>query len=522
MASKSPIKRVLKRTKGPSKQELEWKPPFPSNAVQTPDHFGPHPRQTTEPQRETFLSSSSVSLPTSFVPLHSTFNYSTKYLPASPTISANLSSTNDEDHEDQLAQSLAPNTIQMIQLPPPNSEHSTAPWILASRERHMPKKPIDVELITRLADIRRQADGNRNSSSSPPRSLAMLGSCVSIASSAFSRSFSVASSCQVVEFPPEPVFTDAIPAGLMQKPKLLAVEQTSKAPALKNSYYPLQNSHTVIATRSLDTTHEVDNSSSTWSSPDSTPRQFPASTKSVLYYTPNPSCYRRPQMKTPTQTTPSSNIVQQPSGLTSASTVTLRTTNPLPRLPSNFSPPYMILPEHNPPSPLNTESLKTWWNQFTFVKSPKGDPFEGPYRGPFILSSYHKPTHPHAQHWTPLIIQSSGNLSRKSCNTPASKYPQQMPMAISTFGARFLLSSQNGPSLSSSALCLFPPHLGPQRPLSQGKWSVLVSCAVQRFLFSPFVPPTATEVPGIFSASGSNRRMRDLQAIFESPPHVRS
>jgi len=66
-----------------------------------------------------------------------------------------------------------------------------------------------------------------------------------------------------------------------------------------------------------------------------------------------------------------------------------------------------------------------------------------------------------------------------------------------------------------------PSHLRPQWPLPQGKRSVLVSCAVRYFLFSPFVPPTATEVPGIFSVSGSNRRMRDLQAAFESPPDVR-
>ena len=69
---------------------------------------------------------------------------------------------------------------------------------------------------------------------------------------------------------------------------------------------------------------------------------------------------------------------------------------------------------------------------------------------------------------------------------------------------------------------LFPsdPHLGPQWPLSQGKWSVLVFCVVQWFLFSPFVSPTATEVPGTFSVSGSNKRMRDLQAAFERPPLV--
>ena len=403
MASKSPIKGILKRTERPFRQELELNPPFPSNAVPTSNHYGLHPRQTTELRQEKFPSSSPVesALPTSFVPLHSTFNYSTKSRSASPAISTNLPSTNYElDHEDQAAQSLVPNTIQMTQLPPPNSVHGTAPWVLASRERHMPKKPMDVEFITRLADIRRQADGNSSTtSSSRPRSLVLSGSRrVSIASSAFSQSFSIASPPPGVEFPPTPVFTDAIPAEFMRKLELLSVGQTPNTPALKNSHHPLQNSHTVIATRSLDTTHEEDNSSSTssptWSSSNSTPRQqpmqFPAPTKSVPYYVPNASRYTpRPQTKTPTQNTPSSNIVQQTSVLAFASTTASRTTKPLSLSPqpSNDSPPPMISPEHNPALPPKKKNLKVWRNQFTLVKSPKGDLFEGPYGGPFILSS---------------------------------------------------------------------------------------------------------------------------------------
>jgi hypothetical protein len=31
----------------------------------------------------------------------------------------------------------------------------------------------------------------------------------------------------------------------------------------------------------------------------------------------------------------------------------------------------------------------------------------------------------------------------------------------------------------------------------------------------------ATEVEGIFNVSGSNRRMRELQGVFETPPRVR-
>ena len=393
MASESPLKGILERTERPSKQELERNPPFPSNVVPTPDHYGPHPRQTTEPQREILLSSSSVS---AFIPLHSTFNYSTKSLSASPAISANPHPTNYElDREDQ-PESLA---NQITQLPTPNSVHSTAPWILASREHHRPKMPMDAEFNTHLADIRRQVDGNSSKSTSRSRSLALLGSRVSIAPSAFSQIFSVASLPPAVEFPATPVFRDEFPAEFTRKLERLAVEQRPKARALKSLHYPLQNSRTDIATGSLDTTHEEDNSFSTSSSPNSTPRQqqpmqIPAPTKSVPYYAPNPSRYTpRPQTETPTQTSTQttlfSDILQQFSGLTFASIASPRITNPLARSPqpSNYSPFPMIPPEHN------KANLKAWWNPSTLVRSANGGLFKDPYRGPSILSSsYHKPT----------------------------------------------------------------------------------------------------------------------------------
>ena len=147
MASKSLIKRTQKKkkkhTKRPSKQEPEWKPTVlsntvPSNTVPTPDHYGPHPRQTKRRWWEAswYLSSSVSAPPTSFVPLHSPFNYSTRSRSASPAIITIL----------------------------PNSKPGTAQWVLASRELHMLKKPMDVEFITRLADIWRLADGNSSTS----------------------------------------------------------------------------------------------------------------------------------------------------------------------------------------------------------------------------------------------------------------------------------------------------------------------------------------------------------------------
>ena len=97
-----------------------------------------------------------------------------------------------------------------------------------------------------------------------------------------------------------------------------------------------------------------------------------------------------------------------------------------------------------------------------------------------------------------------------------SEYPHQMPMAISTTGATFLSSLQNGLFFLLLLSALPLSHLL-QWPLSQGKRFVLVRP------LSPWclaLCPTATEVPGTFSVSGSNRHMRDLQAAFESPPRV--
>ena len=100
---------------------------------------------------------------------------------------------------------------------------------------------MDPELTTRLANLRRQTDGNSSTGSSLPASLVLLGSSVSITSSTFSQSFSVASAPRSVEFSPTPVFADIIPAGLMRK--LWSHGQTPKA---ANLHYPLQGRRDVL------------------------------------------------------------------------------------------------------------------------------------------------------------------------------------------------------------------------------------------------------------------------------------
>jgi hypothetical protein len=325
--------------------KLELKPTFSSHIVRTPYHYipGPHPRQTMEPGRITSsnlaVSSSSVFIPAPLpsVPLHSTSGeyfplipHSTLFfppvaprrssesppppitpfippspisqneppsyamtLPRSASSAINATPTAREiqpvdpptsyevGHEDE-PEYLTPNANQTAQLLPQNSERGAAPWILASRKLHAPKKAVDVQFMARMADLRQQSNGTSSTSSTPQtrESMALLGSPVSIASSAFSQSFSITSPPLAVEFPPTPVFADQIPEGFMRKLESLSVAQTSETSVLRKPY-PLQNSHPATAIRSLDTIHEVATSSSSNSTPRQQPIKLPVSTSLV-------------------------------------------------------------------------------------------------------------------------------------------------------------------------------------------------------------------------------------------------
>ena len=229
--------------------------------------------------------------------------------------------------------------------------------VMASKRRikETVKKPMDSEFLARIAHLRRQTEG-RGSTNSPQESLALLRSSTSIVSNIFSESLSVASFPSVVEFPPTPVFTDEIPAGIMRKFELSVAPQIPKTPASMNSY-PLQNSQPVTVTQSLNATHDEASSSTTSSDSNSAlkqqqPMKLPApTTKSVPHYTP------------PRQTPTSTPI----------------TPLPLPQS-SNHSPPPMI--------PLETPNFKTWWNQFTLAKPPPPKKKTHLKVGPFPDSSF--------------------------------------------------------------------------------------------------------------------------------------
>ncbi|KIM42106.1 hypothetical protein M413DRAFT_444575 [Hebeloma cylindrosporum] len=164
---------------------------------------------------------------------------------------------------------------------PDANQKNQLPWILASGQHHASKKPMDIQFLARMAGLRRQIDGTSSNSSTPQaKHTALLGSPVSIASTAFSQSFSVTSPPPAVEFPPTPVFTDHIPEGL----KPWSVARSFEASALRKPS-PLENFHPDAATQFLDTIHEVARHSTTSSSSNSTPQQqrtkLPASSSSV-------------------------------------------------------------------------------------------------------------------------------------------------------------------------------------------------------------------------------------------------
>jgi hypothetical protein len=93
-------------------------------------------------------------------------------------------------HEDE-TESLTPNANQTVEFLSQSSQPGTAPWILASRAPHAPKKPEDAQFMAYMANIRRQI--NDSSTSSTPQVSLTGDRVLSIASSVFSQSFSVAS-----------------------------------------------------------------------------------------------------------------------------------------------------------------------------------------------------------------------------------------------------------------------------------------------------------------------------------------
>ena len=112
---------------------------------------------------------------------------------------------------------------------------------------------------------------------------------------------------------------------------------------------------------------------------------------------------------------------------------------------------------------------------------------------------------------------SSASLFRKASAMQVSKYQPQIQTAVFMSGGTFLSSLPSGKrqppasSVRSSAISasgLYLKENGTIRPRTSLSLSQAHPCQ-------------ATEVEGTFRINGSNKRMRELQAAFETPPRVR-
>ncbi|KIM42099.1 hypothetical protein M413DRAFT_127036 [Hebeloma cylindrosporum] len=234
-------------------------PPSPVLGQVGPLHSTSNPRSESPPRLASILPTS-VSQHAS-----SSTDVTSSHRPASPAIpAAEPSRARQEDsrrvnfpsidrydeviYEDELPEFSPPNESEnpSPQLPSQDSESNTPQWVIASRNLHARKKPIDFQFIASMAALRRQTHGTSSTSSTsstPHASVALLGSPVSISPSAFDESYSVVSSpVSMVEFPPTPVFNDEIPSEQFLQRARIGSSSVEQAPNLQNSYSLHDNS----------------------------------------------------------------------------------------------------------------------------------------------------------------------------------------------------------------------------------------------------------------------------------------
>lgn len=141
-------------------------------------------------------------------------------------------------------------------------------------------------------------------------------------------------------------------------------------------------------------------------------------------------------------------------------------------------------------------SLKAWWNHFTFAQRPKKD--ADLQKGAFIR--------PHSP------------ISRRAhaCKAAEHHLVFGKPLRDSLKFASVQISTAN----ANGEL-----YVWGYIPVVVAKWCVAVSslCVIlaHRLDSGLYLKENATEVEGTFRVNGSNKRMRELQALFETPPRVR-
>ena len=166
---------------------------------------------------------------------------------------------------------------------------------------------------------------------------------------------------------------------------------------------------------------------------------------------------------------------------------------------------------HEPPALAMTKaSLKTWWNSFTFAQRAKKDAEEKRAANAALAGA---PSPEHVVFGKPLkesLKHASVQISTANANGELYVWGY-IPVVVAKWCVAVSADIFVGSTLSWSSL-LF------QRVISEGEWCVrLMALRLEHVIEGG----AATEVEGTFRVNGSNKRMRELQAAFETPPRVR-
>jgi hypothetical protein len=172
-----------------------------------------------------------------------------------------------------------------------------------------------------------------------------------------------------------------------------------------------------------------------------------------------------------------------------------------------------LMPSDAAPAPTRA-SLKAWWSQFTKGKNnPQArKPAYRTYAAERCSPRMPTPLQPRPHRPTPC----SARPCARASNLPACRSRPQTSTASCMCGATFPSSLRNGPCQP-----MFSHH--PTRFLTSpaaGCISRRTVCSGLSRLQTLLIFPIATEIEGTFRVNGSTKRMRDLQAVFETPPRA--
>ena len=163
-----------------------------------------------------------------------------------------------------------------------------------------------------------------------------------------------------------------------------------------------------------------------------------------------------------------------------------------------------------PDNAASKASLLKWWSQFTHAqKSKKFPEYNQRASHPSPRST---PSPPHSLHTRapPRLRQTTEGLPQTGQRAGVHRKHQRRPLRLGVHSRRRRKVVRLRP-LS------VPSHSLPPAVSISKKTVHLPPSSIQ-----PHLRPPATEIEGTFRVNGSAKRMRDLQAAFETPPRVRT